>query len=262
MPVARWFTDAEVAVVDWWCPGAALGTGAEERAPAWELSLGRGGSHAIAARDGETVVESTQLLCLAAGEVFRPVRRALGLDRRTRITLGAATMQALAGDRAPGWRARSAPVTPAIALAHHALLRAARAATRDDLALHDLALALAAHACAAREHPAPATNPSLRRAVREVQELLARGYAAAPSLRELATHVGLSPWHLSRSFRAHTGIALSSYRTRVRLLAALDPLAARRRPPLARLALDLGFSSHSHFTREFVAFFGAPPSAL
>jgi AraC family transcriptional regulator len=31
---------------------------------------------------------------------------------------------------------------------------------------------------------------------------------------------------------------------------------------LTSLALDLGFSSHSHFTRAFREFYGCPPSAL
>lgn len=263
MPVTRWLVGGDVAVVDWWCPGAALGTGPEERSPAWELSLGRTGSHAIATRDGETVVEATQLLCVAAGETFRPVRRALGLDRRTRIALRDAAMRTLAGDHAPGWRTRSAPLTAGAALAHHALLRAARATTRDDLALHALALDLAAHACAAppRAH-APVRNPALRAAVRETQERLVRDYAAPLTLTALADHVGLSPWHLSRSFRALVGIGLHHYRNRIRLLVALDRLASRRRPQLAPLALELGFCSHSHLTREFRAYFGKPPSAL
>ena len=263
MPVTQWFAGDDVTVVDWWCPGAAIGSGPEERAPAYELSVGRTGSHAIATRDGETVVDPTQLLCLAAGETFRPVRRALGLDRRTRIALGDTAMAALVGDRAPGWRTRSIPMSAETALAHHALLRAASAPTRDELALHTLALDLAARACSAPAVArAPDANRALRVAVREVRERLVRDYAAPLTLTLLARHVGLSSWHLSRSFRALVGVGLHDYRNRVRLFAALERLARPRRPPLAQLALDLGFCSHSHFTRAFRAFFGKPASAL
>jgi AraC-like DNA-binding protein len=47
---------------------------------------------------------------------------------------------------------------------------------------------------------------------------------------------------------------------RLRLRAALDLLPEYRRD-ITRLALDLGYSSHSHFTYAFRREFGFPPSA-
>jgi AraC family transcriptional regulator len=46
----------------------------------------------------------------------------------------------------------------------------------------------------------------------------------------------------------------------VRLLLALERLEDGERD-LSRLALDLGYSSHSHFTAAFRRSFGTPPSA-
>jgi len=261
MPLNRWFDGGSLAVSDWHCPGQTLGTGPEESAPACEVSIGRAGSHAVRTVEGETVVEPTRLLCVNAGEVFRPVRRAPGLERRTRITLAADAMRDLVSGE-PRFLNRTAPLTARAALAHHQLLRHVHAANRDELAIHTLALELAGHACATPPGRAAPPTSAIRDAIQAVQELLARRYAEPLKLAALAAHVGLSPWHLSRSFRAHTGLGLHQYRTRLRLLSALDRIRDTRCPELARIAFEVGFSSHSHLTRAFQAFFRMPPSRV
>jgi AraC family transcriptional regulator len=263
MPMLRWFDGGSLTVFDWHCRGDAIGTGAEEVLPACEVSIGRTGSHALRTVEGETLVEPTHLLCVNAGEPFRPVRRALGLDRRTRIALGPDAMRDLLGDAASRFPVRTAPLSARAALRHHELLRHVRAPARDELAIHTLALELAGHAAGAAQ-PRRAARPTaaVRDAIHAVQELLARRYAEPLTLTGLAAAVELSPWHLSRTFRSHVGVGVHRYRTRLRLLSALDRLRDSRRPDLAGIALDVGFASHSHFTREFRAFFGAPPSRV
>lgn len=173
------------------------------------------------------------------------------------------------GDPAPlAFRESSLP-----RLALH--LQALRAATAepgggDALAIEDRALALleavrAAHATG--PHTAERTradSPAHRRLVERARELIAAAIAAAPgrplSLQAIAAAIGASPFHLSRTFRALTGVGLHRYRTRLRLHAALDRLADERRS-LATIALDLGFSSQAHFTTAFRRMFGAPPGA-
>jgi AraC family transcriptional regulator len=78
---------------------------------------------------------------------------------------------------------------------------------------------------------------------------------------EIAREVGLSPFHLARLFRRHTGFSLHGYRTRIRLLQALDRIEEAR-GALTDLALELGFSSQSHLTDAFRRAFGVPPGAL
>ena len=77
---------------------------------------------------------------------------------------------------------------------------------------------------------------------------------------ELAATVGLSAPHLSRSFHTLTGMTLRAYRTRLRVLQSLEPVADG--VDLSRVAHDLGFSSHSHFTFAFRRTFAAAPSGV
>jgi len=84
---------------------------------------------------------------------------------------------------------------------------------------------------------------------------------ASCSLHDLARRVGVSVFHLCRVFRRHTGMTLHAYRTELRLRHALERLLERR-AHITQIALDLGFSSHSHFTAAFRRAFGLTPSAF
>jgi AraC family transcriptional regulator len=79
------------------------------------------------------------------------------------------------------------------------------------------------------------------------------------TLAALAREVGVSRGRLCRVFRRRTGTTLHAYREQVRLRAALSALASTGQD-LTELALDLGYSSHSHFTASFRRAFGLPPS--
>jgi AraC family transcriptional regulator len=79
------------------------------------------------------------------------------------------------------------------------------------------------------------------------------------ALASIARAIDCSVFHLCRSFRRATGLTLHAYRDEVRLRLALERLEHGERD-LSRLALDLGYSSHSHFTAAFRQSFGTPPS--
>jgi AraC family transcriptional regulator len=94
-----------------------------------------------------------------------------------------------------------------------------------------------------------------------VKEALAKNPFVATSLGDLATYLGISPFHLSRTFSAEVGVPIHQYLLRLRLAAALervsDPSAN-----LAAIALDVGFCSPSHFSTAFRKAFGTAPTAL
>ena len=81
------------------------------------------------------------------------------------------------------------------------------------------------------------------------------------TLDEIARAVHLSPFHFARVFQARTGVPVHRYLTRLRLRAALDRLMEGA-DDLTTVALELGFSSHSHFTDAFRAEFGRAPSRV
>lgn len=132
-------------------------------------------------------------------------------------------------------------------------LRAGRAA--DPLAVEEV---LASVANDALHWPAAPVGGD--DAVEHVRETLATRYAERRSLASIAAEAGVSPFHLARLFHARTGRTLHGYRDQIRLRSALRLLGEP--VELSRLALDLGYSSHSHFTTAFVRRFGVSPSAL
>jgi AraC-like DNA-binding protein len=108
---------------------------------------------------------------------------------------------------------------------------------------------------------APAANRRHVDLVEDTKAILLHRLAEPLSLGEVARAAGSSPFHLARLFRRHTGLSLHGYRTRMRLMRALERLDACR-GALADLALELGFSSQSHFTDAFRGAFGVAPGAL
>jgi AraC family transcriptional regulator len=81
------------------------------------------------------------------------------------------------------------------------------------------------------------------------------------TLDDVARAVYVSPFHLARIFQQRTGAPLHRYLTRLRLRASLERLAEGAHD-LTGLAIELGFSSHSHFTDAFRREFGRTPSEV
>jgi AraC family transcriptional regulator len=79
------------------------------------------------------------------------------------------------------------------------------------------------------------------------------------SLEALAKESGYSPIHFSRMFRAATGHTPHNYVVRLRVERARQLLANSPRS-LSEIALECGFSSHSHMTRTFHELVGTTPS--
>jgi AraC-like DNA-binding protein len=109
---------------------------------------------------------------------------------------------------------------------------------------------------------APKESAARRRDRAEAaKRLLATRLADRICLDQIAEGVGCSVFHLCRLFRRETGFTLHGYRQHLRLRRALERVGAAERD-LSRLALELGFSSHSHFTAAFRRVFGMTPSSF
>jgi len=91
--------------------------------------------------------------------------------------------------------------------------------------------------------------------------LLAARMSEQIMLNEIAREVGASPFNFARIFQEQTGLPIHRYLTLLRLRASLERLSEKEED-LTSLALDLGFSSHSHFTDVFRREFGMTPSEI
>jgi AraC family transcriptional regulator len=78
------------------------------------------------------------------------------------------------------------------------------------------------------------------------------------SLTGIAAQLQVSPAYLTDLFRRHEGVSIARYQRRLRLSRALVELP--HTADIAALALDLGFSSHAHFSTAFRATYGETPS--
>jgi AraC family transcriptional regulator len=97
--------------------------------------------------------------------------------------------------------------------------------------------------------------------IEAARDLIARRFSDNLSLSDIARKVESSVFHLARVFKRRTGFSLHAYRNQLRLRSALERLH-NSEVDLVEIALDLGFSSHSHFTETFRRHFGATPSLV
>lgn len=122
------------------------------------------------------------------------------------------------------------------------------------LALEGLVLQLLATVGRASEDPPVRAAGWLRAAC----DLMHERVPDHPSLAELAAAVGRHPTHVARAFRREYGVTVTEYSRSLRLEWARAQIALGD-APLARVAIDAGFSDQSHFTRAFRRHAGVTP---
>ena len=125
------------------------------------------------------------------------------------------------------------------------------------LAAEESTLSLLRQALNADAAGGEASQPT-RRLIARAKEFLEANLASPVRLAHVARAVGASPAYLTDLFRRIEGVPLHRYLTQLRLARAL--LELPHASDLTTLAIDLGFSSHSHFTAVFRRAFGCTPS--
>jgi AraC-like DNA-binding protein len=155
---------------------------------------------------------------------------------------------------AKGWL-RDDQLAQALRVAHLGLTqgRASRLESEQRL-IAALVMLISRHADARPSWRAVGREPG---AVRRAREFLEDHPGENVSLFNLAATSGLSPFHLARVFRSHTGLAPHQYQTQLRLRLARDLIGAGA--SLTQAALDAGFVDQAHLTRRFRAHFGLTP---
>jgi len=134
----------------------------------------------------------------------------------------------------------------------------ATASERDPLESEELVLDLlrcALQQTGQRERVNAARTAQL---IRRTKEVLQAQLANRILLADVARAVGVSPAYLTDLFSRVEGVSLHQYLTQLRMARALVELP--HTDNLTALALDLGFSSHSHFSYAFRRGFRCTPS--
>lgn len=107
----------------------------------------------------------------------------------------------------------------------------------------------------------PQAQARRTRALERVKEAVALAPAHKWNVAKLAKLANLSPFHLCHVFRESVGTSIYDYVLHERLAHTLDAVLDCG-DNLTTIALDAGFTSHSHFTARFRSFFGCTPVAL
>jgi AraC-like DNA-binding protein len=244
------------------CRGTCRHKSAQECAQSTNLVFPYRGLFVRHAGGGEAVADPNQMLFFNAAEdycISHPVEggdACLSLVPRADVLEELAPKGQLTGGENPRFwhqhRRIGYQVQSRIALLRHILT----AEVSDPLAAEEAALALVQ---AALGEISQRGEPSRGR--RKLADRAKLVLASDPSRRwrlcAIGREVGVSPVYLTQVFQQVEGIPLSRYQLQLRLARALDLI--ERYDDLTRLGLDLGFSSHSHFTAAFRRSFGMTP---
>lgn len=123
-----------------------------------------------------------------------------------------------------------------------------------------LALALIQRTLGDRTSTVPGGTYGLTKLVDRAKLVLQSNPLRRWTLTEVAKKLGVSPAYLTQGFYKVEGVPLYRYHLRLRISQALDRV--RDGTDLTQLALDLGFSNHSHFSAAFRQAYGRSPSAF
>jgi AraC family transcriptional regulator len=182
-----------------------------------------------------------EVIITPAQSLLRQVAETLGFDLETH----------------PLFSARSRRATPDLQYRCASFVQEAAGVPRDEFRGDEELVALMRDALA-MEPPRRVPAPNTRRLIRRTKEYLDAHFTEPVLLSDVATAVDASPAYLTDVFRRFEGISLHRYLTQLRLARSLIELP--HAADLTMLALELAFSSHSHFTFAFRRAFGCTPS--
>jgi AraC-like DNA-binding protein len=128
----------------------------------------------------------------------------------------------------------------------------------EPLEAESLALTLVHRSLGARTAHSAGATVGRQRLVDRVKLVLMNDLARRWTLAEIGAELRCSPVYLTQVFQQVEGVPLYRYQLRLRLARALDLVAQYH--DLTALSLELGFSSHSHFSAAFREAYGRSPS--
>jgi AraC family transcriptional regulator len=252
--------------VDVWdivCQGACKHKSAEECVAVTRLVFPYRGVYVRHVGRTEAVAEANQVVLFNEDEPYRVSHPVEGGDASLSIGVSASTLLELATPdylhakgRAAFNRSRlriDARAQALTAQLRHGLNRGAM----ETLEAETLTLALLRQALGERTAHVAGGSDVRQNLVDRAKLVLSSDLGRRWTLSEIAAEVGVSPVYLTQLFQQVEGLPLYRYQLQLRLARALDLLGDY--DDLSRLALDLGFSSHSHFSAAFKRAYGQTP---
>ena len=253
-----------VAVRDVYCRGECRHKSPEECTRATHLVFPYRGVYVRHVGRDEAVADASQVLLFNAGEGYSVSHPVEGGDASFVLVIDENVLQEVAPhellrDGAPLRFRKQRLRIDARAQALVALLRhSLRQGVAEPLEAEGLALTLAHRALGPRTTHAAASSIGRQRLVDRAKLVLTSDLARRWTLSDIAAEVGVSPVYLTQSFQQVEGMPLYRYQLRLRLARALDLIAQCE--DLTALSLELGFSSHSHFSAAFQQAYGRTPT--
>jgi AraC-like DNA-binding protein len=252
-----------MAVWDVVCQGTCKHKSAEECVAATHMVFPYRGVYVHHVGGAEAVAEANQVVFLNEDEPYRISHPVEGGDSSLSIGVSAATLLELAPTdylhaqgRAAFNRTRlriDGRAQVLTALLRHSL----NSGVMEPLEAETLTLALVRRALGERTSHVAAGSVGRQKLVDRAKLVLSSDLGRRWTLTEIAAEVGVSPVYLTQVFQQVEGLPLYRYQLQLRLARALDLLGGHI--DLTGLALDLGFSSHSHFSAAFKRAYGQSP---
>jgi AraC-like DNA-binding protein len=266
---------AAVRITDVRCRPTSCACGAEEESTSHSIAFPRAGVFVKHLGRQQVVADCNQVMFFNGGETYQVSHPVAGGDDCTSFSFSDELVLDALSRFEPGLRDKPeapfefthAPNEPRTIFFVHRLRQILRSGEAGGLAVHEMSLDLLAAVIDATyrsrgRRPLP-TPTRARRVQREraeaAKQFLASRFSMPLGLADVGRAVHYSPYHLARFFRHQVGIPIHQYLIRLRLGAALERLADGA-ADLTELALDLGYSSHSHFSEAFRRVFGCAPS--
>jgi AraC family transcriptional regulator len=253
-----------VTVRDVSCRGSVRHPGAEEHAHETQLVFPYRGAYVRHLAGDEAVAEANQVLFFNAGEGYRVSHPVAGGDASLTVVVGDETLAAsatpavLRAGSVPRFQRQRLRIDARAQVLTALLRHGLREGLAEPLEAESLALTLVQRALGPRTTHAAGATAARQRLVDRAKLVLAGDLARRWTLGEIAAELRASPVYLTQVFQQVEGLPLYRYQLRLRLARALDLLG--QYDDLTDLGLDLGFSSHSHFSAAFRAAYGRTPS--
>lgn len=269
------FESEAFTLSEFYCSGECVHKRHEEAAPEHEIVFPQKGYFQCRNSLGKTQGDPNRVLFFNKDQPYEIEHPLGGGDVCTVFSVSAFVLQDLIGEGLQGddfhehqpFGINHQSITPLTSLKHHTLVRTAKNLSGENIlgfeeAVMSFLKSLFDQSGSLKKSYKAAAKKTTREARRELVNrtilFLNSNFQRNFTISRLAAEVYSSPFHLARVFHNETGLTLHGYISGLRLKTALRALREKS-IPITELALDLGYSSHSHFSSKFKQSFFLSP---